>query len=407
MEDFAQGSTGGGGTLRGVLAPVARTQNLRLRYAAALLAGLCWPAAAQPQAEVSPAVQALYEKARAAQAANDEPAAIRDYEQMLKLAPDLAPAYNNLGRLLYNQGRFREAVEVIRRGLAVNPAMPQASVVLGASLLQLGRPADAVAPLEAGVGALPGDRFAHISLARAEMALDHPEQAMPQVDAILQVDAKDQEAWYLLGKLHLELSQRAFARVQQIGGNTALAHVLEGEIMESLENTPGAVDAYKQAIAAAPGDAGALEHLANLYWSTGDWAHAREQLTALLEKQPGSCTARWKLANSLDELGEPPASGLHELDLALSQCPGLPQAHAERARLLLREGKPALALDDLRIAEKAAPDEPSVQQLFSQTYRALGDREHADAANRRFQQLEAAERAAKERHAASVVRSNQ
>jgi len=34
-------------------------------------------------------------------------AAVADYEKILKLAPELAPAYNNLGRLFYNLGRYR------------------------------------------------------------------------------------------------------------------------------------------------------------------------------------------------------------------------------------------------------------------------------------------------------------
>ena len=96
-----------------------------------------------------------------------------------------------------------------------------------------------------------------------------------------------------------------------------------------------------------------------------------------------------------------------QLKLALDACPALPQAHAERARLLLRTGKPAEALPDLAAAERGAPEEPTVQQLYAQAYRALGDKPRADQANARFQQLQAREHLAKETHAASVLRSNQ
>lgn len=361
--------------------------------------------------DVSPEVQALYAQAQGAQAAHRDEAAVADYEKILKLAPDLAPAYNNLGRLLYNLGRFPEAVTTLDKGLSLAPDMHPAQVMLGASHLELGQLNEALPPLEAGVQAMPDDRFARLSLARTLIGLNRNQEAVPQLEAVLQADPKDQKAWYLLGKLHLQLSQEAFEQVQTIDPAAPLAHELSGEIMESMQNTPGAVDAYKQAIAAAPAgsdsDAGPLEHLANLYWSTGDWAHARDAYTNLLGKQPGNCTAHWKLADSLDELAEPPDAGLKEINTALGQCPALVQAHAERARLLLRLGKPADALPDLELAEKAAPDEASVQRLFAQAYRALGDSARAGAANARFQELEKAQRAVQEHHATRVVEANQ
>lgn len=360
-----------------------------------------------PAQDVTPEVQQLYAEAQAAQAANHSDQAIADYQHILTLAPTLAPAYNNLGRLLYNSGRFPEAVTVLEQGLALNPAMPPAQVMLGASLLKLDRPADARAPLEAGVQAMPDDQFARMTLARTFLALDQPEPATTQLQALLQANPRDQQAWYLLGKLHLQLSQQSFAHVQAIDPNTPLAHILEGEIMESLSNTPGAVTAYKQALADAPTNTDALQHLADAFWHTGDWAHARPALTDLLAREPGNCSAHWKLGNTLDELAETPADALTQLNTALSQCPTLAQAHAERARLLLRMNKPADALPDLKLAEAAAPDELSVQQLLAQTYRALGDPTRAAAANARYLALQKAMHEAQERHAATVIQANQ
>lgn len=376
-----------------------------LRTFAAFLA--CLLLAPSPLAAQSPEVQALYAHAQTAQAANQPDRAVADYKKILQLAPDLAPAYNNLGRLYFNLGRYPDAVATLTKGLLLVPDMASADVMLGASYFQMGRLEPALGPLQAGAAALPGDRFAHITLSRVLIGLRRPADAVNQLNTLLAAEPKDQEAWYLLGKLHLQLSQEAFTEVQSLDPNSSFAHVLAGEIMESMSNTPGAVDAYKQALVTAPEDPAALDHLANLYWSTGDWTRSRPALTAVLAHQPGNCNARWKLANTLDQLGESPSAGMDELNRALVQCPDLPQAHAERARLLLRAGKPQQALPDLQIAERAAPDEASLQQLYAQAYRALGDRTRANAATARFAQLEAAQHAAKEHHAASVLQSNQ
>lgn len=356
---------------------------------------------------VTPEVQALYERARAAQAAEDTATAVADYEKILRLAPDLAPAYNNLGRLYYNLGKFSQAVDVLKRGLALAPEMHGAEVMLGASYFQMGRFAEAEAPLRAGVQAFPQDRFAGIMLVRTLLALHRPAETQAQLESLLKMDSKDQEAWYLLGKIHLQLSEEAFGQVQAIAPETPLAHELAGEVMESMQNTAGAVAEYKQAIAGAPNDAAARQHLAEVYWSTGDWTHAKEQYRLLLAREPGRCTARWKLANAMDEAADPAPEVLQEIDRALGDCPELPQARAERARVLLRLGRPAEAIPELKAAEKAAPEEVSLQRLLAQAYRGVGDKANAEAANRRFQQLDAAQHAAKERHAAAVIQANQ
>ena len=138
--------------------------------------------------------------------------------------------------------------------------------------------------------------------------------------------------------------------------------------MESLSNTPGAVTEYKAALALAPDDAQAEQHLADLYWKTGDWAHARTQFTDLLQKQPGNCYAHWKLGNTLAELGEPPEAGLKEENTALEECPEIAQARAERARLLLREGPRYSASWRRRIALRATVQTPMPQTSASPRY---------------------------------------
>ncbi len=352
--------------------------------------------------ELPPEVQALYGHAQKAQETDHPESAVADYEKILKLAPELAPAYNNLGRLFYNLGQYPEAIATLTKGLALSPNMAPAEVMLGASYVKLERFSEALPPLEAGVKAMPEDRFARVTLAQTLMGLHRVRDAIAQLDHVLERNPKDQEGWYLLGKLHLELSQEAFEQVQTIDPAAPLAHQLAGEVMESMQNTPGAVHAYKQAIAAAPENLGALEHLADLYWRTGDWPNASKTYKTLLARQPRNCAAHWRLAEALDESGESPQAGLDEVNTALAQCASLVQARAERARLLLRLGRPAEALPDLEIAERAAPNEALVQRLLAQAYRALGDRPRADAANQKFLQLQQTQHTEKERHAARL-----
>ena len=47
----------------------------------------------------------------------------RKYQEILRLAPKLGPAYNNLGALYFRQREYRKAAEVLEKGLKVDPSM--------------------------------------------------------------------------------------------------------------------------------------------------------------------------------------------------------------------------------------------------------------------------------------------
>ena len=359
------------------------------------------------QQTVSPEVQALYQRARTAQAADDNAGAVAYYLKILRLDPKLGAAYNNLGRLYYNMGRYADAIPILVRGLRIDPSMHPAEIILGASYYQVGSFDKATRSLEAALRALPGDRFARITLVHALVEQNNLDEAVEQLRQLTSNDPKDQEAWYLLGKLQLQLSQQAFERVHSIDPNSPLSHELSGEIMESMKNSPGAIAEYKKALAIAPTDMGAMEHLANAYWGAGEWTEARDSFAAILQQDPNNCLAHWKLANSLDELNTPPADALKQVDAALATCPSLSQARVEKAKILLRLGRPADSLPELLNAEKSVPDEPSIQILLAKAYKALGDSAHAAEADAKFKQLLQAEHSNEENHAADVIRANQ
>lgn len=67
------------------------------------------------------------------------------------------------------------------------------------------------------------------------------------------------------------------------------------------------------------------------------------------------------------------------LQQALTDAPGMGQAHANMGRLLMNEGRPADALPDLRSAADSLPTSPAVIAGLSEAYRRSGDLEQARA----------------------------
>ena len=357
---------------------VKTRQAIILRILVALLCSWTLPTPGQTSA-ISPAVQQLYAQAQSAQSSGDRATAISKYQAMLKLAPQLAAAYNNLGMLYYQQQEFPQAAAILEKGLKINPHMTSAAALLGSAYFEMGEYAKARSPLESAVRGNIKDDFARTLLARDLANIHDYDGAVTQLRTLIAHNPKNQQAWYLLGNAYLQLSERSLAKVSEIDPNSFLSQEIAGEIMQSLGNTDGALGAFTKAVELAPTEPGTHEHLADEFWKLGKWTSARKEFQAELVNDPNNCEARWKMANSLLGLHGPPQEAIAELNGAIRRCPTLMQARVDRARALILDGKVSEAMPDLMTAEKATPDEPSIHFLLAAAYRAEG--RTADAHN--------------------------
>ena len=93
-----------------------------------------------PMTKSRPRFRRFTRRPKLAQQRGDNAEAIEKYRAMLKLAPHLAPAYNNLGMLYFNEHDYEQAAQVLKHGLELNPDMPTASALLGMSYHEIRRP---------------------------------------------------------------------------------------------------------------------------------------------------------------------------------------------------------------------------------------------------------------------------
>jgi len=358
--------------------------------------------------EVTPEVQQLYAQAKAAQQRGDDATAIAKYRAMIKLAPHLAAAYNNLGMLYFNGHDYQHASEVLERGLKLNPNMPTASAMLGMSFAELGMNEQAEPLIRKALEANPNDDSAERMLSRILIRSSKYDEAAQTLNHFLSRNPKDQEAWYMLGKTYLQMSQDALKKINEIDPSSVVAHEITGEIDESMHNYDSALVEYKKAIELAPQQFGTHMHMANAYWLIGKWASAEAEFKAELVNDPNNCTAHWKLANSMLEANESSEDALGELNTSVKECPTLMQARVDRARALVRLGKHAEALPDLQMALHDSPGEPSIHFLLASVYRAQGKAAEAQQEMQTYSRLqrESAEAVAKQAKGASEIKDN-
>jgi len=267
-----------------------------LRCPVALVVGLLLSAvpgaSAQTPANTNDArIQELYAQAKSREAAGDTAGAIEAYRAILKVAPRLGSAYNNLGVLYFKLADYASAAEVLRQGLKVDPKMQTASALLGISLSEMGKYAEARGPLEAALRANPRDSNAQKTLATDLIKLGDFDGAAAHLRQISKRDPRDQETWYLLGEVYMKLSQNALAKMNSIDPDSELVHEMSGEIMESMKNYDGALFEYKKAADMSPKKHGIHYNLGNVYWTLSQWDAATEQFQEELANDPRNCKA--------------------------------------------------------------------------------------------------------------------
>jgi predicted Zn-dependent protease len=348
----------------------------RVRYlifSAALVLTLHSRALAQQgEEEATPAVQRLYAEANAASQSGDDAGAIEKYRSIIKLAPHLAAAYNNLGALYFDQHDYAQSAKILQRGLELNPNMPTAAAILGMSYVQLGENDKAEPLLRKALRANPKDDKIEMMLARTLINEKKLDEAARHLNDFLARNPKDQQAWYLLGKTYLQLSEDSLKKINEIDPDSVVAHEIAGEIDESMHNYDLALVEYKKAVDLAPEKPGTHMHMGDAYWYIGKWQSAQTEFRAELKNDPYNCMAHWKLANAILEANDSNDEALSEANAAIERCPALMQARVDRARALVRLGKQPEALPDLLMAEKDSPREPSIHFLLANVYRSQG-----------------------------------
>lgn len=372
----------------------------------ALCASLVVQAQSEPSA-TDPQVQKIYGEAKDAEARGDLSSAAASYESLLKIAPHLGAAYNNLGALYVRQKEYKKAADVLEKGLKIDPKMSSASALLGISLYEMGEYTGARHPLEIALRANPKDDNAEFFLANDLIKLSDWESAAGYLHHLAQRQPKNQEIWYLLGKVHMKLSEQALAKLSEIDANSQWAHEISGEVMESMKNFDGALIEYKKAVEIAPRQPGFHYALASAYWSLQSWDAATQQFREELAIDPSNCMAQWKLGNIVLEQHEDAGVALADVEKALALCPNLVQARVDRARALLKLDRSEEAMKDLLIAEQTNPEEPSIHFLLAQAYRALGRINEAKGEMGIFSKLEESNRAAVAERAKQVIQNKE
>jgi tetratricopeptide (TPR) repeat protein len=148
-------------------------------------------------------------------------AAIDQYRQALQLVPDYADAHFNLGNALVRLGRLPDAIENYRAALRYRPEDPAIHAALGTACYRLGnaaaegnRPEEAAAAYAEAVGEQPNFADAHVNYGNILAELGRVAEAVAEYEQVLRLEPSSADAHNNLGSLLAGQGRRPEARAQ-------------------------------------------------------------------------------------------------------------------------------------------------------------------------------------------------
>ncbi|MEO8213811.1 MAG: tetratricopeptide repeat protein, partial [Myxococcales bacterium] len=322
-------------------------------------------------------------RGRAAERAEpaDLVAADQAYRESLTRDPRFLPASLQLARMLLDQHRTADALNVLRRAEKAGAAAARLRLALGQALLVSGNAPEAVRTFRQAIaadprGALPA---AHLGLAAALEAQGDLEGARTELAALsARADAAaglGARVAVVLVKLGRKEEALAAYRKEVTGGTaTAQTKVAAARLALELGRNEEARALAQAAVDEDPRTSGALLVLAEVRRAGGDLPRALVELRRALAVD-GSPEVQLEYGRALSALGRD-----EDALAALSQAQDLPEAAVERGRILLRRGDAEAASKQLGAATARLPAHAEAFLLLGDAEDRLGHALRAEAA---------------------------
>jgi len=248
----------------------------------------------------------LYSEAQQAQAAGDLATACHKYEAIVRLRPQMAEAYANLGNLYYQQGQMDRAKAAYQKAIGIKPELAGPYFFLGVIAFGAHDYSSALRDLQRAEALQGSNILIHSYLGYTQYARSSFGDAAEELEKAVALDATDIDVLYHLCKSYGHLAKDSFAELQKQFPNSAYTNLARAHLDETKE----------------------------------DWKAASEQYSLALEKLPDNARLRKKSvwmaakadgASSVDNTGA--SDELIDASLAYKDsAPSVPQIREEMAR---------------------------------------------------------------------------
>lgn len=314
---------------------------------------------------------------------------------MKQLSPGTAEVYGRLGLIYFQEGKFDEAVPVLRQALKLKPSLPNTDVLLAMSLAELGRYEEALPGLEKGFrrsADQPLKRMSGLQLIRAYTGLQRDSKAVETALELNRLFPNDPEILYHTSRIYANYAYLTLHKLSQVAPNSVWRQQAAAEADESQGNLDLAISEYRQVLATDRGRRGIHYRIGRVLLTRSASGQANTQTQALkefeqeLDLDPTNANAAYEIGEIYRKAGELDKAQ-EFFEKVLQYYPDFEEAQLGLGAVLIALRKPEQAVPHLQKAIALNPHDDVSYYRLSQAYKALGDTSEQQKALAEFERL--------------------
>lgn len=321
-------------------------------------------------------IQQLLREARNEEEQGHLDVAAQKYQAILRLAPREPAAYYDLGKVYLAQGRYEDAIAVLKSAVSIDKTLARPHALLGMGYYQLGQFRAAQIELGQALRLRPNDEKAMFFQARTLTQLGNLQEAAELLEKLQRAESENAEALYTLSYIYAQLADLTFAKLQKQHPDSYFIDLLAGTVAESKQQYAEAAEHYRKAAAKAPTTRGVHYALGNALYLNAQLPEALVEFKRELEIDPGNYMAC--VQSALILLPTDTDQAVQLTTRAIGLKPDSAPAFLVRGRAHLALKRPKDAIADLKRAAALDPQEITVHFQLAAAYRQLGAVREAD-----------------------------
>ncbi len=259
-----------------------------------------------------PALQELFDQAITLHQGGNLAAAERLYHQVLAMEPASFAPRHMLGVIRFQQGQHLQAIDLITAALKLNPQVAEAWINLGHVQTGAGRPEEAVASYRRALTLSPGEFAALNALSGVLVQLKRSEEALDCTNWSLALRPGDIEALHRRADIlrqmkRFDLALKDYDAVLAVQPDVAEILTDRGATLSELGRAEEALESLDRALAVQPGLPVALSNRGFTLRELSRFEEALESLDSALASDPDNVPAlavRGKVLSEMNRLEE-------------------------------------------------------------------------------------------------------
>ena len=287
-------------------------------------------------------------------------AAIDSYKQAIKIKPDYAEAYSNMGNALKDKGELDAAIDNYKQAIKIKPDYAEAYSNMGNVLKEKGELNAAIDSYKQAIKIKPDYVKAYYNMGVVLKSKGELDASIDSYKQAIKIKPDYAEAYYNMGNVlkekgELNAAIDSYKQAIKIKPDYAEAYSNMGNVLKEKGELNAAIDSYKQAIKIKPDYAEAYSNMGVALKEKGELDAAIDSYEQAIKVKPDYAEAYSNMGVVLKDKGELDAS-IDSHKQAIKIKPYFAEAHSNLGIALNDKGELDAAIDSYKQAIKIKPD---------------------------------------------------